>query len=526
MKNKKNLSIVFLILLSLLFVSVNFVPESKRDSLPNFLSDKALSLGLDLKGGAYISLELDTEVIMKEKYLQLKDTVRTVLVRDENLSREDKIRYKNLRSSKDMVSLNIKEADKLEEARDRILNTDYLNLDIDVSGNKLIVRYSEKGKELIVKDAIDRSMEIVRRRIDSVGTKESSIQRQGDDRIVVQLPGVSDPEDIKSLIGKTAKMTFQKVNDKVSPYEILDGSVALPADSELLNMADGAGAIVVYKDIAISGENLSDSRVGYNQNQMPVVEMEFDLVGTRASLKFTSENIGNRMAIVLDGKVLSDPTIQSEIGSRGQITGNFNAKEAKELAAMLKSGALPAPLNVVEERTVGAGLGADSIAAGKFASVLGLVLVAVFMVLSYGMFGLFADIVLICNMLFIFALLGIFGSTLTLPGIAGIVLTIGMAVDANVLIFERIREESANGLSSLRAIEEAFSRAVGTILDSNITTFVASIVLFQFGTGPIKGFAVTLAIGILTTLFSSIIIGKILLEGWGHKNKNIKIPFV
>jgi preprotein translocase subunit SecD len=366
---------------------------------------------------------------------------------------------------------------------------------------------------------VQQSLEIVRRRIDETGTREPSVQRQGDRRIMVQLPGLRDPERIKRLLGKTAKLTFRFVDENVAA----DAS-RLPPGTEVLTSdeLDPYGKprrYVVKKRVMVSGDTLTNAAATFQQGQ-PVVSFTFDSVGAKRFADATRDNVGKIFAIVLDNKVISAPVIREPIlGGRGVISGHFTVQGAQDLALLLRAGALPAPLKILEERTVGPGLGADSIRAGKIASVLGMVAVVVFMALAYGLFGLFANVALLVNMVLILAALSGLQATLTLPGIAGIVLTIGMAVDANVLIFERIREEERAGRGPVTAIDAGYRRAMTTIVDSNLTTLIAAVLLFQFGTGPVKGFAVTLAIGLITSMFTAIMLTRLMVVTWLRRRR-------
>ena len=503
--------ISFVLIISILLTIPSFVSQDVKNKLPKSLLGNEISLGLDLKGGAYILLEADTDSVIKERYNILKDTIRKELRADKSQNRK-LIPYSNLNGTSNLVSVVIKNHDDLEDARKRIRSATMGEVNIETLGNKLNMVYTSAAIAKIKSDVLTNSIEIVRRRVDSLGNKEPSIQKQGENRIMVQLPGVDNPERVKELIGKTAKMTFHEVDEEA----MVSGNV--PLDSQII---DG---IVVKKRVAVSGDTLTDSKVAYDQNGRPAVTTSFNTLGARDFAKLTEDNVGKRFAIVLDGRVLSAPVIQEPIkGGYGQITGNFSVQEANDLSTMLRSGALPCELTVVEERTVGAGLGADSIAKGSFASILGLIIVLVFMVITYGLLGVFSDIVLVFNIILIFAGLALTGATLTLPGIAGIALNIGMAVDANILIFERMREETRNGVSAIKSIESGFDSAFSAIMDSNITTLASGIIMFQFGTGPIKGFAVTLIMGILASLFTNITCLKFIMETWAKNGKPKKI---
>ena len=372
--------------------------------------------------------------------------------------------------------------------------------------------------------AVQQSIEIVRRRVDETGTREPTIQRQGDDRILVQLPGLDDPERIKRLLGKTAKMTFHLIDNRNSVEAAMVGRV--PPGSRLLSSddVDSNGQSRMYlirKRVMVSGDTLIDSQPSTDgRTNEPVVTFRFDTAGAKRFGLATSKNVGKLFAIVLDGKVISAPVIREPIlGGSGQISGSFTFQSAQDLALLLRAGALPAPLTILEERSVGPGLGADSIAAGKIASILGMIAVLVFMAAAYGLFGFMADVALVVNMVLILGVLSFLQATLTLPGIAGIVLTIGMAVDANVLVFERIREEVRSGRTPISAVDTGYSRAFTTIMDANLTTLIAALLLYVFGSGPVRGFAVTLSIGIVTSMFTAIMLTRLLVVTWLRRTK-------
>ena len=514
----KKIFIIFIAVFGVMLSVPTFWPGASR-VFPSFFHP--VSLGLDLKGGAQLLLAIDGDEMFREKSKGLYESVRSGLLdRDKGI-----IRFSDLRNHDGLVSFKIIKEDEVSKARVRIRNV-IPDADINIKGNMVTVRYSEKDKDGILSDALTRSIEIVRRRIDAFGTKEPSIQSQGGKYILVQLPGVSDPEHIKELIGQTAKMTFHLVNENVSAAQLSSGRP--PMGTEFLPMTGSEGTLIpVYSRVELSGENLIDSQASFDsQNGMPVVTQVFDSVGARKFSRLTTEHVNERFAIVLDGKVLSAPVIREPIpGGRGQISGNFTTKAAQDLSVLLRSGALPAPLSVIEERTVGAGLGNDTIEAGKVACIVGVILIMLYMLLVYGKFGIIANTVLMINLAMIIGITALFGGVLTMPGIAGIVLTLGMAVDANILPFERIRDEVKAGTDSLRAINLGYSKAFKAVLDGNMTTLICSLVLFQFGAGPIRGFAVTLSIGILTTLFTCIPLARVLIDLYmGKKNK--KIGFV
>ncbi|MEC7191073.1 MAG: protein translocase subunit SecD, partial [Pseudomonadota bacterium] len=364
----------------------------------------------------------------------------------------------------------------------------------------------EAGLQLMADKTVEQAIEIIRRRLDPDGTKEPIIQRQGRDRVLIQLPGIDDPERIKRLLGQTARLTFQLVDTRTTADESKRSGRVPPGSQLLESVNKGEPSYIVEKRVMVSGEMLDNASAAFDQNGRPSVNFQLNAAGGRKFGRVTAENIGRPFAIVLDGKVVSAPVIQAQIFTNGQITGTFTVEETQELSLILRAGALPAPLIVLEERSVGPGLGADSIAAGQIAAVVGMILVIIYMVASYGLFGIFAVGALFVNIILILGALSALQATLTLPGIAGIVLTMGMAVDSNVLIFERVREELRAGRKVRAAIEAGYKRAISTIIDSNLTTLFAALFLFIFGTGPIKGFAVTLSLGILTSMFTAIMV--------------------
>lgn len=514
----KKLAIVFVAVFGVLLA----VPTMSPKLAPYFPSwARPIPLGLDLKGGAQLLLEVDTNTMFQEKAAQLYDEARSAMIdRDRGV-----IRFSNLRNVDGVVSLVVREDDDVSRAKGRLKSVLGSGVDISSSGRTITLKYTEKQKEEMVKDALARSIEIVRRRIDALGTKEPSIQSQGGKYILIQLPGVDNPEHIKDLIGQTAKMTFHLVNENVTQEQISSGRA--PNGTQFLPYMENPQQVVpVYSRVEVSGESLKDSQADFDQNNMPVVTTAFDATGARKFARLTTEHVNERFAIVLDGKVLSAPTIREPIpGGRGQISGGFTLQGAKDLAVLLRSGALPAPLQVIEERTVGAGLGADAIEAGRVGSAVGVLFVILFMLVAYRVFGLIADIVLMVNLAMIIGISAFLGATLTLPGIAGIVLTLGMAVDANILPFERIRDEVREGVPTLRAVDLGFTRSTKTVMDGNLTNLICSLILFQFGAGPIRGFAVTLSIGVITTLFTCLALSRVLID-WYMGGKNKKIGYI
>lgn len=514
----KKLAIIFVAVFCVLLA----VPTMSPKLAPYFPTwIRPIPLGLDLKGGAQLLLEVDTKTMFQEKSNQLYDETRSALIdRSKGV-----IRFSNLRNNDGVVSLTVRDEDDVSAAKGRLKSVLGNTVDIETRGKTITLSYSQKQKDEMTQDAISRSIEIVRRRIDALGTKEPSIQSQGGKYILIQLPGVDNPEHIKELIGQTAKMTFHLVNENVTAEQIASGRA--PSGTEFMPYMDAPDQVVpVYSRVEVSGESLKDSQADFDQNNMPVVTTAFDAAGARRFAKLTTEHVGERFAIVLDGKVLSAPSIREPIpGGRGQISGGFTLQGAKDLAVLLRSGALPAPLQVIEERTVGAGLGADTIESGKIGSAVGVLFVLLFMIVVYRGFGLIADIVLLVNLAMIIGISALFGATLTLPGIAGIVLTLGMAVDANILPFERIRDEVRAGVPTLRAVDLGFHRSMKTVMDGNLTNLICSLILFQFGAGPIRGFAVTLSIGVVTTLFTCLLLSKVMID-WYMNGKNRKIGYI
>ncbi len=509
--------IIGVCLFGLIFAAPNFLTSQQASRLPSWVPSKQFSLGLDLQGGSHLLLEVQVQAVIKERLEALVDSMRTEL-------RKSRIRYGNLGVTATGATVTIKDPAKVEQARTLLKNLDG-DTTATVSGQgRIDLDLTEQAIRDRRSAAIDQSIEIVRRRIDETGVREPTIQRQGDDRILVQLPGIDDPERVKRLLGKTAKLAFHMVDQRpVSAGRIPPGSMRMPSADEF--GPDGRPReYILKKRVLVSGDTLIDSQPTFQDNQ-PVVSFRFDTTGAKRFGRATTENVGKLFAIVLDGKVISAPRIREPIlGGSGVISGNFTVQSAQDLSLLLRAGALPAPLTILEERSVGPGLGADSIAAGKFASIIGMILVVVFMVIVYGRFGLMADVALIFNVILIIAGLSILQATLTLPGIAGIVLTIGMAVDANVLVFERIREETRAGRTPISSIDAGYSRAIKTIIDANVTTLIAAVLLYQFGSGPVRGFAVTLAVGIVTSMFTAIMLTRLIVVTWLRRSRPDTLP--
>jgi preprotein translocase subunit SecD len=511
------------------FAIPNFFPEQTVQKWPKW-AQRHIVLGLDLQGGSHLLLEVDSNAVRKEKVETLRDDVRRVL-------REARIGYTGLTIRGTTVEVRIREAADLPTALSKLRELSQpLGGILSASGQRT-VEVTDAGNSVIrltltepaindrIRQAVDQSIQIIERRVNELGTVEPLIQRQGADRILVQVPGLQDPARLKEILGKTAKLTFRLVDPTVTPEQAERGQA--PPDSEILKGSKReGGTYVVEKRIMVSGEDLVDAQPGFDQRTTePIVSFRFNNNGARRFGQVTQENVGRPFAIILDNEVISAPVIREPIiGGSGQISGNFSVEQANDLAILLRAGALPAPLTIVEERTVGAGLGQDSIEKGKRASYVGSILVVVFMLLTYGLFGVFANIAVAINVAMIFGVLSLLNATLTLPGIAGVVLTVGIAVDSNVLIYERIREEVRLGRTPIMAIDHGFTRALATILDSNITTFIAAAVLFFIGTGPVRGFAVTLGIGIITTVFTAFTLTRLIVATWVRWKRPQHVP--
>ena len=505
------LRIIFISLISLFFI---LVASSNLVKFDNSLLKKKINLGLDLQGGSYLLLEIDNTPVIEQKLQNLTITLR-------NYFKEKNIKLANLKLNDQKLSFSVDEKFKeiiLNEFTDEnsSINPYYPRfkthqLNISEEDKFFNISFSKQGIVNLKTSSQDQALEIVRRRIDEIGTNEPNILKRGNDRILVELPGLDDPMRIKSLLGKTANLTFRFVT-KTSEDSF---------GSEKLKYEDSENESIVSKRIILSGDNLLDAQPRMNnETNETVVSFTLDRVGAKRFGKATSTGIGKQLAIVLDGKIISAPVIRDTIASgSGQISGGFTFQSATDLALLLRSGALPAPLNIIEERTVGPDLGKDSIKAGIIALIIGFILVIVFIFIKYKIFGLITNITLIINLFLLIGILTIFEATLTLPGIAGIILTVGMAVDANVLIFERIKEELNNEKNNLIAFDSGYIKSRTAILDANITTLLAAIILFFMGSGPIKGFSLTLGIGIFTTLFSVYFIARLLTVLYVSKNK-------
>lgn len=502
------------------------IPAFKSSPLQKILPDNKVSLGLDLMGGIHLTLGVDVDKALENALSQTGNDLREI-ARDEGIFlmrprvvAGDRLEFILLKKEQrgELDSLLKKQFERLTVSPPQVLNDDRV---------KYSLAFSSEYKKYLSNLALDQAVKTIRNRIDQFGVAEPDIRKQQDNRIQVQLPGLNDPERAIQIIGKTAHLEFKMVRDDVDPANVARGIV--PPGTEIREMqergASGASIpVVVNREAVMTGENIVDARASFDQFNQPYVIMTFNDRGARMFELVTGENKGKRMAIVLDGKVYSAPVIQEKIrGGRASITGRFSDAEAHDLALVLRAGALPAPVHILEERSVGPSLGQQSIDQGVTAALAGGVLVVIFMVVYYGFAGLVANVALSFTLVLILAGLAGFGATLTLPGIAGIILTLGMAVDANVLIFERIREELRKGLTPRAAIQEGYSRATLTIVDANITTIIAAVILYQFGTGPIRGFAVTLSLGILASMFTAIFVSRVLMDIWSLKRQGRKL---
>ncbi len=506
------IKIITVFLITLAFVYLSFSNLFKFDD--NFLKNK-INLGLDLQGGSYLLLEIDNQPIISQ-------TLQNKLIELKKSFNENSLKVKNFSISNNTImfesdNLSIDQVEKILLDKESELNPYFEKFKthqfvVENNANFFSMYLSDYGVVLLNSSSLDQAVEIVRRRVDETGTNEPNILKRGNNRILVELPGLDDPARIKSLLGKTANLTFQFVsnNEKDS------------FGTEILKFDNDLEEAIVSKRIILNGDNLIDAKPRMDtQNNETIVSFTLDRVGSKKFGKATSENVGKQLAIILDGKIISAPSIREPIlGGSGQISGNFTFQSATDLALLLRSGALPAPMNIIEERSVGPDLGKDSIKAGIISLIVGFCLVVIFMIYKYKIFGLIANFALITNLLLLIGLLTLFGATLTLPGIAGIILTVGMAVDANVLIFERIKEETRKENNKILAFDSGYVKSRTAIIDANITTLIAAAILFLMGSGPVKGFSVTLGIGIITTLFSVYFIARLFTSIYVRANKD------
>lgn len=522
----KVILLVLSLLFGLLFSYPNMLTASQREALPGWLPKSGLNLGLDLQGGSYLLLEVDVPAMREKRLTNLGEDARTVLA-------EARVGVTSIGREDAGVVVTLADPTQMDLALQsmRALISGGASGVVDRSvqrlgDNRIRYAFTDAALNSMGADAVTQSIEVVRRRIDSLGTREPSITRQGADRIVVQAPGESDPAQLERVIGQTAQLTFQMVDVENSVEEALAGAV--PPDSELIPGAEAGGPAfyLVKRRVLVSGENLTKAEVTADQNNQTAIGFRFDGAGARRFGEATAANIGKPFAIILDGKVISAPNIRSAItGGSGIIEGSFTIQQASEMVNLLNGGALPAPLNVEERRTVTAELGADAVAAGKLSTMIGFAIIVVFMLLTYGfIFGGISVIGLLLNGLLIIAAMSFTQATLTLPGIAGLILTFAVAVDANVLIYERMRDEARAGRSVIASLDAGFNKAMGTIIDANLTTLVAALIMFVFGAGPVRGFAWTLTIGVFTSMLSAVLVAQVGLAVWLKIAKPKKLP--
>ena len=519
-------SIVGMIVVAVLLVVPSLLGSTAREALdahlPAWAHPRTLTLGLDLQGGSHVLLQVDGTDVVKTMVGNLRDDTRRIL-REQHVSITG-----GIGTLPRGITLRVPDAAERARLLPRLRqltnptasilgSTGAAAYTLDDNGSgQVTMAVTDAGVTDTIRRAVDQSIEVIRRRVDALGTTEPLIEREGNDRILVEVPGLQDPDKLKQILGTTAKLEFRLV---AQPGEN-------PADVEDLDQTEDPGKLPVEKRVMVQGEDLTDAQPGFDQqNQQPIVNFRFNIRGGQRFGQVTSENVGRPFAIVLDGKVISAPRILGPItGGSGQISGNFTVEQANNLSILLRAGALPAKLTIVEERTVGPGLGQDSINAGKRAAYVGGALVFAYMLATYGTFGIFANIALAVHISFIFAGLVLLGATLTLPGIAGIVLTIGMAVDSNVLIYERIREENHAGRSVIQSLDAGFKRAFATIVDSNVTMFVAAAILYFLGAGPVRGFAVSMGLGILTSIVTAVTMTRMMIALWYRYQRPTKLP--
>ncbi len=516
--------VITICVIGVLYAVPNLLTRQQLEALPAWVPVEQVNLGLDLQGGSHLLLEVDVRAVVRERLTNLLDAVRSQ-------AREQRIAVSNLSIvGEDAITFRVRDAARAEAVRTMVRELDQTAEITVAPDSTFTVRLNPQDLIEQRRQAISQSIEIVRRRIDETGTKEATIVAQGQDRILVQLPGERNPQRIKDLLKQTAKMNFHLLDVSNSVEDAMagrvpPGSMLLPADNEV--EPNGQPRMyLVQRRIMVAGDRLSDAQPGTNpQTGEWVVNFQFDSLGGRQFGNVTRENVGKPLAIVLDNKVISAPVIREPIlGGRGQISGNFTVSSAQDLAVLLRAGALPAPLNIIEERTVGPDLGSDSIEAGAIACLIAYALIAILMIVGYGLFGIVANVTLFLNVVFTLSIMAAIGATLTLPGIAGIVLGLAMAVDANVLIYERMREETRNGRSPFPAVDVSFQRAYVTIFDSNLTTLIAALLLYALGSGPVRGFGVTLSIGIICSMFTAVTVTRLIISGWLQWRRPKELP--
>jgi preprotein translocase subunit SecD len=513
------------VIFGILFSLPNVLPDKVLASWPGFLPHQRLNLGLDLQGGSSLLYEVDTDALKKERLSDLGEEATQEL-------RDAQITFQGLTTVNGVVAVKINDLTQLDQASTAL---NKVGGTVAGAGREVTVTHDAAGNFTIAlttqalqqgtSNAVAQSIEIIRRRIDAIGTKEPDIRQQGTDRIAIEAPGESDPEKLKNIVGQTAKLTFQMVDESIANPQGLDTLVP-PDDQVMAEDNKREPFIVVKKRVSVDGGMLTHAQQGFSpQNNEAVVEFRMNGAGAHRFGQITTENVGHRFAIVLDSKVISAPIINTPIiGGSGEIEGNFTTESANQLALLLNSGALPAPLKVVEEGTVGADLGADAVKAGVIGLSIGAVLIFTFIILAYGLFGIFAAIALVVNVLMMFGTLSMTQATLTLPGIAGLILTMAVAVDANVLIYERMRDEANSGRAAMAAADHGYRRALTSILDANVTTMIAALIMFSFGAGPVKGFAWTLSIGVVTSVFSAVLVTQLLIGWWFRITRAKTLP--
>uniref|UniRef100_B0T1P6 Protein translocase subunit SecD n=1 Tax=Caulobacter sp. (strain K31) TaxID=366602 RepID=B0T1P6_CAUSK len=520
-------AVILSVIFGIVFSLPNVLPQKTLDALPGWVPHQKLNLGLDLQGGSYLLYEVDTDALRAERLTNMVEDVRTTL-------RNDQIEFGELGEAGGVVRVRITDPGKVDQAVSLLRKSVGGPLQgaiggrdtrIDNKGDgRLELSFVPEAAKADAAKAVDQSIETIRRRVDAMGTKEPTITRQGVNRIVIQAAGESDPARLQAVIGQTAKLTFQMVDETVTPEDMAAGRIP-PGVMVIPGAQAGAPPIPVAKRALVTGEDLVDANQTFDQNGAAAVGFRFGGSGARKFGDATTRNVGKRFAIVLDNKYISDPRINQPLpGGSGIITGNFTPESAAELALLLRSGALPAKLNLEEQRTVGAELGADAVRAGAISLAIGAAAMFVFIILAYGLFGTFAAVALFVNVLLIIGIMSMTQATLTFPGIAGLILTLAVAVDANVLIYERMRDEAAAGRSPMSAADTGYRRALVSIMDANITSVISALIMFSMGAGPVKGFAWTLLIGVFTSLFTAILITQVLIGWWFKVTKPKKLP--
>ncbi len=513
------------LLFGVLFSLPNVLPDATLAQLPGFLPHQRLNLGLDLQGGSSLLLQVDTDALRKERLNDVAEEARASL-------HDAQVVVSDLAVTNGVVSLRVTDPTQVQAGIAALakiggqLKSGGRDVTVTQQPDQHIqIAFVPQATDEDSRTAVAQSIEIIRRRIDLLGTKEPDIRQQGTDRITIEAPGESDPQKLRDVIGQTAKLTFQMVDDAITEDDAAAGRI--PPDDMVVPAGDGSGVqnYILKKRVVVSGEMLTHAQQGYDQNGRPDIDFRFNGAGAHRFGETTTQNVGKRFAIVLDNKVISAPVIETAIiGGSGEITGNFTLEDATQKSLLLNSGALPAPLKVIEQNTVGADLGADAVSAGVTGLAIGAALIFAFIILAYGLFGVFAAAALIVNLLMMFGALSMTQATLTLPGIAGLILTMAVAVDANVLIYERMRDEASGGRTPISAADTGYRRALTSILDANVTTMISALIMFGFGAGPVKGFAWTLSIGVITSVFTAVLVTQLLIGWWFRIAKPKALP--